>query len=431
MQPHNKDRNYYEETAKKEHSRKSLNGFTETHICIIGGGLSGLSTALHLSEFGQDCILLEAENLGSGASGHNGGQLVTGYPIDLAKEKTQLTPTEKQNLWNLAIEAQSYIRSLITQWQIPCDLQDGYLFTALTQRQLRSLKALALGWQKLGYQKIHQLNQADTQYRTGSPRYVGGLFDEGGGQLHSLKLLHGIADAAESLGACIFESSPVISAKQASDASWSIRTKDGEVQCKEVVVCTNAYGHGLFPAIEQTRLSMYSFVGVTHPLNEQQQRNILPAGDAVSDWRAIPDYYRMTPDGRLLFGAGASLKSWSRARIKRYLNSRINDIFPQLSPFPIDSVWQGALAMTTLQLPQVARIDTDNGKCGLWTAQGYSGQGLALSVLAGRLIAEAISKQNNRYCIFENLNHNTWQTGQIAKPLAALNLFWQRIQDKL
>lgn len=430
MPSHFNSNTYYEKTASEIHPGKPLVGAEETKVCIIGGGFSGLSTALHLSELGQENILLEANSLGSGASGRNGGQLVTGYPVDLAALKSQLTQREIQNLWDMAIEAQRYIRSLIERWQIRCDLRDGYLFAALTQRQLRSLETMAQGWRRQGYRKIHTLNKAEMQYRTGSPRYVGGLFDAGGGQLHPLNLLHGMADAAEGLGARIFSSSPVVAVEQADGANWLIRTNVGEVRCKEVVVCCNAYGRGLFPVVEQRVLPMYSFVGVTHPLSEAQRRTILPTGNAVSDWRTIADYYRMTPDGRLLFGGGASLKSWPQARIVRYLRSGIRHIFPQLNAIEIDMAWQGALAMTTLQLPQIARINIGGEKYGLWTAQGYSGQGIALSVLAGQLIAQAISDRSDRYRIFQNLSHDAWRTGRIAQRLAALGIFWQRLQDR-
>jgi gamma-glutamylputrescine oxidase len=416
---------YYHATRDAFASLPTLDGEIEADICVIGGGLTGVSAALNLSERGYSVVLLEAERIGHGASGRNGGQLVNGFSCDMHRIRTEVGLEASRTFWAMGLEALAEVDARIDRHSIACDRRSGYLFAALNTRQMRGLEEMQEEWSTLyGYDRMTLVPRNAVGEWVGTDLYHGGLSDPGGGQIHPLNYLQGLARAALASGARFLEQSPVSRLERGPRPV--AHTKTGSVRARFVVLAGNAYLCGLVPETRSRLARVSSFVGVTEPLAPDLAARLMPANVAVADCNAALDYYRLTEDNRLLFGAGAGYAGREPLALRRYLGERIRRVFPDLAGIPLPHAWSGHIGITVSRIPDFGRIDPT-----IYHAQGFSGHGVALTGLAGKLIAEAIDGDAGRFDMFADIKHRNFPGGPLRTPALVLAMAYYKLKDRL
>jgi gamma-glutamylputrescine oxidase len=415
---------WYHATAPSAPDRPNLSGKLRTKVCVIGGGLTGVSTALHLVERGIDCVLLEGERIGHGASGRNGGQIVQGYSADISKLENSVGADDARALWSMMREAVDDIPERVKRHKIDCDLRWGYLHAAYSERQMKGLRETAECYAKYGYDGCAIVDKADLGKTLGSDVYVGGMLDPESGQIHPLAYLRGLAGAAEFLGVRMFERSPAVEITRG--ATVTVRTDTGLVEADWLVLAGNAYLGKTFPPIRPRLMPVASFVAVTQQLDRDLIRALFPQDVAVADCNWALDYFRMTSDGRLLFGAGASYSATTPPGLPNWMMRRIRKVFPELDGVAIDHVWGGLIGITANRLPDFGRV-TDN----ILHAQGFSGQGVALTGLAGKLMAETIEGDDSRFKLIEQIGHLPFPGGPFRTPTLVAAMGFAKFRDAL
>lgn len=416
------EREYYVASAGPAPTQAPLRGRVRTDVCVIGGGFTGLSCALELAQSGREVVLLEAQQVGWGASGRNGGQLVYGL-CDLAPVATRLGPEAAQQFHTMGVECVDIVRQRVAQFDIDCELKWGYLNAATRPRHVRELRAFQHDLEQRGYpQPLRWLEPDEIPEHVASPRYVGGLFDTGSGHLHPLKLCRGEARAARSLGVTLHEHSKVLAVDPGSPSR--VRTAAGEVEADHVVLAGNAYLGGLIRPLAGRVLPAGSYLIATEPLGARAQE-LLPSDCAVCDQNVVLDYFRLSADRRLLFGGLCNYSGRHPRDIAAALRPKLERVFPQLAGVRIDYQWGGYLGISLNRIPQLGRLPD-----GLWYAQGYSGHGLGTSHLAGRVLAEAINGDDRRLRWFERIRHRRLPGGQrFAGVALAAGMLYFRLRD--
>ena len=416
---------WYHATAPRR-PRPRVDGAVRTDVCIIGGGLAGVSTALHCAERGLDAVLIEAGTLGCGASGRNGGQIVQGFSADMSTAERAVGSTAAHDLWSMGREAIEDVRDRVARHAIDADLRFGYLHAALNHRQMSGLEETAETWARYGYTRPTLLDRQALGDWLGSQRYVGGLADPESGQIHPLRYLLGLADAAESAGARLYESSAAIRID-----GTTVTTEDGSVTADRLVFCGNAYLGRLQPRLWTRIMPVASFVAVTEPLDRAVADRLFPRDVAVADCNTALDYFRLTGgpgdgDRRLLFGAEASYSARTPAGLEGRMRARIARVFPELGTVGIDHLWGGLIGITINRLPDIGRQAPER-----FHAQGFSGQGVALTGLAGKLIAEALTGDDGRLVLFERIRHLPFPGGPLRMPTLVAAMAWAKGRDWL
>ncbi len=419
-------RTYYAATAKGLQDHPPLSGAATCDVAIIGGGLTGLSCALALAERNYDVVLIEARRLGWGASGRNGGQLLSGQRVDQQSLETRHGAQIARQMWDLAQAAKQEVRTRIDQHAIECGLMPGALSAAAKPAHFRELQAEA---DHLGtvydYPHLTVVPPAAMGDYVASRGYHGGVWDADGGHLHPLNYALGLAQAAEKAGARLFENTPALSVTK--NAAPKIRTPQGTIKARAVVLACNAYHTGLMPEIDKTVLPINSFVGVTRPLVPELARALLPRGGCVADTRFILDYYRLTPDHRLLFGGGESYAGDLPRDVAPIILKRIRKVFPQLLDAGLEFAWGGRLAVTRSRMPHIGRVGPNR-----YVAVGFSGQGLAITTQAGSVIAEAIAGTAERFDVYDRIKPIPLPGGpRFRRPLMVLAMAWAALRDML
>jgi gamma-glutamylputrescine oxidase len=417
---------WYEATALPAPPRPALQGDMRADVCVIGGGYAGLSAALHLAEAGLRTVLLEADAVGAGASGRNGGQLHTGQRQDQDWLERQLGATEARRLWELAEAAKALVRRLIGDHAIACDLRDGLIHAAWKQRDAPVLQAHAAHMlERYGY-AAEWLDRAEIARRIETTRYFGGVFDPGGGHLHALAYARGLAAAAEGAGATLHEGSRALGIEQV-PGGVRVRTAGGTVQVAHAILACDTWLGSLAPKAGATALPINSFVAVTAPLGADRARALIPSGAAVADTKFVVDYYRVTPDQRLLFGGGETYTPRYPADLKAFVRKPMLRVFPQLADVAIDYAWGGAVGVTLSRLPHFGWSAPN-----VVFAHGFSGQGVALATQAGQVMAEAVQGTLERFDVYARLKHRAFPGGRLLRsPLLALGMAWYALKDRL
>ena len=418
MQPHAPS--WYAATAGPAPARPPASGNLEADVCVVGGGFTGLSTALHCAEAGRSVVLLEAERIGWSASGRNGGQALTGLGCEAMEMVALLGEPGARALWASSLEAVRLQRALIERHAIACDYKPGYVIAAPKPRHLDGLgRELDLIGGRWGYGEARLVDATATASMLGTRRYAGGLFDGGSGHLHPLNYALGLARAAEAAGARLCEGSPVLSFD---GGRASVRTASATVRAKAVALACNAHVEGLAPAAARAVLPVEATMIATAPL--PAGLGVLPSNVAVSDANRLLDYYRLSGDGRLLFGG--RLGPGVGARPPR-LRRRMLKIFPQLAGADVEHRWTGWVALTLNRLPHFGRLGP-----GILFAHGFSGHGVALTTLAGKLLAEAIGGEPDRFERFARIPHARIPFGRRLRPaLVGLSAFGAALRDAL
>lgn len=419
---------YYAASANRTLAFAPLQGEQQADVCIVGGGFSGLNTAIELAERGLSVVLLEAHRIGWGASGRNGGQLIRGVGHDVEQFQPVLGDDGVDNLKRMGFEAVDIVRQRIERYAIECDLTWGYCDLATKQRHLDGFEADYADLKRLGYpHPLKRVAKEDMHEVIGSDRYVGGLIDVGSGHLHPLNLALGEAAAAQSLGVRLFEQSAVERIEYGSQVQ--VHTAQGSVRAGQLVLACNAYLGALHKSLSGKVLPAGSYIIATEPLPMTVANELLPQNMAVCDQRVALDYFRLSADGRLLFGGACHYSGRDPKDIAGYMRPKMLEVFPQLEGSQIDFQWGGMIGIGANRLPQIGRLPDH---ANVFYAQAYAGHGLNATHLAGRLLAEAISGQvDGRFDLFARVPHPTFPGGQrLRSPLLALGMLWHRLKDQ-
>lgn len=418
---------YYAASSVAQPERPALAGAITADVCVVGGGFSGLNTAIELAERGLRVVLLEARQIGWGASGRNGGQLIRGVGHGLEQFKKIIGDEGVRDLKLMGLEAVEIVRERVAKYAIDCDLTWGYCDVANKPADLQGFVEDADELRSLGYAHELRLLQADEMHLVvGSQRYAGGLVDMGSGHLHPLNLALGEAQVAQNLGVQLFEHSPATRIDYGSKVT--VHTARGSVTADTLVLGCNAYLNGLNSELSGKVLPAGSYIIATEPLSAELAQQIIPHNMAICDQRVTVDYYRLSADRRLLFGGACHYSGRDPKDIAAYMRPKMLEVFPQLEDVRIDYQWGGMIGIGANRLPQIGRL---KGQPNVFYAQAYSGHGLNATHLAGKLLAEAISGQHSRgFDLFAQVPHMTFPGGKyLRSPLLALGMLWHRFKE--
>ena len=416
---------YYAASANACPRHPQLDGEVAADVCVVGGGFTGVSAALHLAERGYQVVLVEAARIGWGASGRNGGQLGTGLRKDVIELEPRLGPDRTHALWDMAAEAMDIITQRIHRHAIQCDYKQGNLLAATRERYLPELAAEAEHVSAhYGYDEYRLLDRAQIREAVASEQYCGGRMDFGGGHLHPLNFVLGMAGTAVAAGVAIYENSLVERVDWASPAL--VKTARGQVRSRYVLLCGNAYLGDVEPRISHKIMPIANHVLATEPLGEDRARELIRDDCCVCATKFVVDYYRFSADRRLLFGGGETYSFAEPPDIKAFVRHYMLKVFPQLEDARIDYAWSGQLAVTMDRLPHFGRL----GATGFFV-QGFSGSGVVLSQLAGRLMAEAVAGSAERFDVFADLPHRSFPGGALLrKPLLMAGMLYYALKDR-
>ncbi len=417
---------YYAATANPQPARPALQGETSADVCIIGGGFTGISAGLELAERGYDVLVLEAAKIGWGASGRNGGQIVNGYSRELDVIERRYGQRAAEQLGQMALEGGQIIRDRVATYAIACDLVQGGVITAFTARQMRGLEHARQVWARHGHTSLELADKAGLARIVATERYVGGLVDPLGGHIHPLNLVLGEATALERQGGRIHEQSRAI-AVEAGPAP-SVRTQGGMVRAKHVLVCGNAYlGRLLHREIGSKIMPVSSQVMATEPMDPARLEALLPANYCIEDANYFLDYFRRTPDHRLIYGGGTVYGGADPASIEGKIRPLMLKTFPSLKDVRTDYAWSGNFALTLPRIPHVGRISET-----VLFSHGDSGHGVTTTHLLGRLLGEAVAGETRRFDVFAGLPYLPFPGGRALRvPLTVLGSWYYRALDQI
>lgn len=416
---------YYAATANDSTPPTPLTGDAQADVCVVGAGYTGLSAALHLAERGYSVVVLEAERIGWGASGRNGGQLGLGQRKDQRSLEEMLGREWAQRLWDLGLESNALVKDIIARHDIDCDLKPGLIHAGWKRGDAHWLKEevehLA---SEYGYTKMRYLERDELREMVATDCYHGGILEEAGAHLHPLNYALGLARAAREKGVRIHEQSPVIEVTQTDPAI--VRTSRGTVRAKHVVLACNGYLGKLEPRVAGTIMPINNFIVATEPLGERA-RELIRDDTCVQDTKFVIDYYRLSADGRLLFGGGESYSPKFPSDIAAFVRKPMLRVFPQLKDVRIDYAWGGTLAITMTRLPNFGRLAPNTV-----FAHGYSGQGINIATLGGKLIAEAVAGQAERFDVMAKLKAPKFPGGTLLRyPGLVAGMVFYALKDRL
>ncbi len=415
---------WYAATCEPLASYPVLMGDQRADVCVIGAGFTGLSTALHLAKTGHQVIVLDAQRIGFGASGRNGGQLGSGQRLDQRELQQSLGKDYAKLLWELAEDSKATVVSLIKEHGIDCTLKPGIAHFGFHKNDMRNIheeaEFLAVNY---GYSQYHPLSKEEGKSICPSPVYHGGAIDRGAFHLHPLRLALGLAKAADAAGVIIYENSEAIAVHQ--DPGTRVRTSTGCVTCENVVLACNGYLGKLNAAVARRVMPINNFIVATEPLGDAHTR-VLREDIAVTDTKFVVNYFRKSEDGRLLFGGGENYSYAFPKDIATTVRKPMVEIFPHLKNIRIDYAWGGTLAITMRRLPYFKKLAPR-----VYSASGYSGHGVGMAILAGKLISQAINGDNKGFDTFANIPSLPFPGGPIIRfPLLVLAMTWYSIRDR-
>lgn len=419
----------YAATADHTLAFPALSEPARTHVAIIGGGFTGLSAALHLAEGGVDVALVEAEKIGWGASGRNGGQLHSGQRRDQDWLEAQFGKEDALGLWRMAEEAKALVMGLIARHGIECHWRAGLIETVHKERLVGEEKGYVEKLKRTyGYDAVEWLDGATLAERIGTDVYFGGRRDATAGHLDPLKLAEGIARAAAKAGARLYEGTRVVKLTGSAGTGFELATGAGATLKADIVILAgDGYLSGIDAETEARVMAIDNYILATAPIGAGAAGGLIPGGEAVSDSRFVVYYFRPTADGRILFGGGETYSRTPPADMARFVRRHLERVYPQLAGVAVDYAWGGAVAITLRRLAFIRRL-----RPGVYVASGYSGQGVALAPYAGKVLADAILGDVARLDRFAALPCPPFPGGRLLRQAALVaGMTWYALRDRI
>lgn len=401
-----------------------LRGEQRCDVIVVGAGFSGLHTALRLAEAGRRVMLLEASRVAWAASGRNGGQAILGWSCDMPPLEKVLGTERARRLWDSMAWAADELRALPQRHGFDCDYRPGHLWTAVLPKRV----ALLHEWQeeaahKWGHRSLRFVSREQLPDWIASERYQAGLYDPQAGHLNPLKLALGLADAFVRAGGQIFEGSRVLS-QGPHAGGYRVRTEQGSVQGEHLVLACNTYLDRLEPRLARRILPVGTYQVATAPLEPERAEALLPRNACVTDNQFVLDYFRRTPDHRLLFGGGCTYLGGMPKDIAAATRPVLERVFPQLAGVAIDFAWGGHIDVTRARTPDIG------GEHGRYWLQGYAGHGVLPTLAAARAVSEAILGNPDELALYQQLRNPEFPFGErLAAPLEAIGKAWYRLRD--
>lgn len=417
---------YYVASANQQLSYPPLDGDRAFDVAIIGAGYAGLSAAIVLAEKGFSVAVLEAQRVGWGASGRNGGQMGSGQRLDQETLERMTDDRHARQLWDLAEEAKATVKGYVARYAIECDLKPGIIYADHKQRFVKGTKEyVRLLYDKYGYDQISFLDRKALREQIGTDAYYAGTLDWGAGHLHPLNFALGLAEAAEHEGATIFEQTRVIGVEQGKKPK--VKTETGTITAEHVIYACNGYLGDLQPRIGERVMPINSYIVATEPLSDELAKDVIRNDVAVADSRFVVNYYRLSADKRMIFGGRESYGYRYPDDISESVRKRMVGIYPQLNDAKIDYYWGGTLGITMNRMPHLARL-SDN----ILTTSGFSGHGVAMATLCGKLAAEAVAGQAERFDIMGKLPIPRFPGGMhFRRPLLVMAMLYFAMRDRI
>ena len=418
---------YYEASVARPALLAPLQETIAADVVVVGAGFAGLSAAIELARRGYSVVVLEADRVCSGASGRNGGQAIVGYASGQAPFEKQLGQAQAKLVWDLSMQSLDLINERIRDFDIDCDWVKGYLHLADSPRKARALQAeTEIMARNYGFEADLALG-ADVQRHINSPVYHAAAFDTTSGHLHPLKFGLGLSRAAQALGVRICEKSALTQLERGPSVLAS--TAQGSVKARFCVLAGNCtlpeYGPKVAPDISARIMPVGTYMIGTAPLDAKLCQQLIPSNAAACDNNFILDYFRFSADLRLLFGGRVSYSTQTPGNLRRVMAQRMSQVFPQLNGSPIKFLWGGFVDISMNRAPDFGRLGAN-----IYYLQGFSGHGVALTGLAGQLVAQAIAGQAERFDVFAGLQHRCFPGGTLLRtPSLVLGMFYHRLRD--
>jgi len=421
-------KSYYEASVQRDPAQPPLRGEVQADVLVVGAGFAGLSSAIELAQRGYKVVVLEADRVCSGASGRNGGQTIVGFASGQEPFEQQLGAANARLAWDMSLEAIKLIDERIAQFQIDCDRVKGYLYVADSPRKARALESEMQEMERSYGFTTDFARGADVQKHIQSNLYCASAYEGTSGHLHPLKYGLGLAGAARALGVEIFEHSPVVDLQRG--ARVTARTTGGSVSAQFGVLAGNytlaEYGPRVAPDIAPRIMPVGTYIISTAQLDPQLCKRLIPSNASACDNNFILDYFRFSADHRMLFGGRVSYSTRTPADLQGVMARRLGEVFPELRNAPIEFLWGGFVDISMNRAPDFGRLGEN-----LYYLQGFSGHGVALTGLAGRLVAQAVAGQAERFDVFAGLQHHAFPGGPLLRmPSLVLGTLYHRLMDK-
>lgn len=437
---------YYAATAQPFAPCPSLSGSVSVDVCVVGGGIAGCSAALHLAERGFSVGLLEAERIGYGASGRSGAQALPGFACGQRKLVSLVGPQTARKLWDISVEGLDLVRELISRFAIDCDWVNGQMSVALKPRHTAELRAeLKELSGEYGYGSLRFVETTELRELLATERYIAGLYDSRAGHMHALNYTLGLVRAAQSLGVTIYErtrvlrfgrdaglgpgrwSAPFLSSEIGTPPSIRVQAPNGAIRCKYLVLAGNVYMGALSRELRSKIMGIGTYIVATERLGEERAKSLIANNAAVTDMNWILDYFRRSADHRLLFGGRVSYSGLDERASARLTRARMVKVFPQLEDVKIEYAWGGYLDITMNRAPHFGRLAPD-----IYFMQGFSGHGISLAGMSGKLVAEAIAGKPERFALFAQIPHRVFPGGRLLRrPALVAAMLYYRMRDLL
>jgi gamma-glutamylputrescine oxidase len=425
---------FYEASVRRLPAYLPLAGGISADVCVVGGGYAGLSAALELAERGYSVALLEAQRMGWGASGRNGGQALVGFGFTGQEAiEAQLPAADARCAWEISVEAMQLLQQRIARHAIACEYIPGQLTLAVNARKARKLETWTHNLARDYNYPLQFIPQAEMGNWIASERFHAGAFDPQSGHLHPLKYCLGLADAAHVAAVQMFENSAVIKIKRGDKPV--VMTAHGEVACRYVVLAGNVYlgdyaadeGKHIAPEIASRIMPVGTYIITTDTMDTARADALIRQRAAAFDTNLVLDYFRVTADNRLLFGGGESYSTLTPSKLLARMRQRMLAVFPQLKDLAVPYVWGGFVDITMNQAPDFGRLGRN-----IYYLQGFSGHGLAMAGMAGKLVAEAIAGEAERFELISRIRHRPFPGGAFLRtPALVLGMLYYRLRELL
>ena len=424
------ENSYYEASVVRPPPSPPLAERIAADVCVVGGGYAGLSAALELATRGYSVSLLEAQRVGWGASGRNGGQVIVGFGTDGEQAiEAQFSAADARRAWDVSVAGLQLLRERIDRYGIDCDYASGYLMLTVKPRRSPALEKWVTHVSRLYDYPVRWIGPQEMGQWVASDRFYSAAYDANSGHLHPLRYCLGLAAAARAAGVRIFENSAVYFVERGREPT--VKTAQGEVACQFLVMAGNVYlgeyGDDFAPELTSRIMPVGTYIIATDPMGKERADALMRHRPAASDTNFVLDYFRLSADHRLLFGAGESYSGTVPRNLTARMRKRMLGVFPQLADLPISYAWGGFVDITMNEAPDFGRLENN-----IYYLQGFSGHGLALSGMAGKLVAEAIAGQAERFDLFARIKHHSFPGGKLMRtPALVLGMLYYRLRDLL